>query len=1022
VKRVLILSFLLAVGSTTLAQAVPGRLFDAMSWRFAGPFRGGRVLAVAGTPGKPFTYYFGAVDGGVFKTADGGTTWTPLFQHEPTASIGALAVAPSNPRIIYAGTGECAIRSDITYGDGMYRSDDGGKTWRHIGLTGTRHIGSILISPTDPGTVLVAALGHAYGPNPERGVYLTTDGGKTWKHTLFVDAKTGCVDLARDPGRPDLVYAVAWNTHRTPWFQYAPVEGAGSAIYRSEDGGRTWEKLPMTGLPDKGLGRMGIAVAPGTPGPRLYAIVSAGRRGGVYRSDDGGVTWRRTSGDSRLLSRGWYFGRIVVDPKNPDVVYVPHISLYKSTDGGARFTVIKGSPGGDDFHALWIDPDDPSRMVLGSDQGAAVSVDGGAHWTTWYNQPTAQIYHLATDDAFPYRIYASQQDSGAFAIVSRSYTGRITNCAWETTGGGESGYVIPRPGDPDIVYGSSAGGRISRFDARTHQSVNISPALFNSFWKKPSEVAYNYPWNTALAVSPFDPDTLYVGAQVVFRSTDMGDHWSIISPTLTGRKKNAECAGEPTPATAAACGYGCISALAASPKTRGQIWAGTTDSRLWVTADDGARWRNVTPPGLGPWSRIERLEPSPFDGRTLYAAVDRHRMDDFRPYIYATHDLGKTWREIDVGIPDGAYVRVVRADPFRRGLLYAGTETGVYVSFDDGAHWQSLQLDLPTASVRDLAVHGDDLIAGTHGRGLWALDDVTPLRQASAAEAAEAAHLYEPAPAYRLRVSLYHGEPVPPDEPYAKNPPTGAVIDYVLKDKPEGAVTLSVYDAAGKLVRRFSSDDIPPKMPEAHFRNVWESPPDILPARAGHNRFVWDLRYTPPRTPRPEWGWTTVPGEAPRGEQAPLVLPGRYRLVLTVDGHDYPANLTVKADPDVKTPLPVLEEQVRLGLAMRDAADRALSLIAQSETFVDAAEKAGRGTRARRILDVLERHKLEQTRKRLLRLIGTVGSADTAPPAPVHSAALDLIHRVEETGDALRSLLRTAAEPGVPQDQRDRRP
>ncbi len=1009
-KRVLILSFLLAVGSATLAQAVPGRLFDAMSWRFAGPFRGGRVLAVAGIPGEPFTYYFGAVDGGIFKTADGGTTWTPLFQHEPTASIGALALAPSNPRIIYAGTGECAIRSDITYGDGMYRSDDGGKTWRHIGLTDTRHIGSILVSPTDPGTVLVAALGHAYGPNPERGVYLTTDGGKTWKHTLFVDADTGCVDLARDPGRPDLVYAVAWNTHRTPWFQYAPVEGKGSALYRSRDGGRTWTKLPMTGLPEKGLGRMGIAVAAGTPGPRLYAIVSAGRRGGVYRSDDGGETWRRTSGDSRLLTRGWYFGRIVVDPKNPDVVYVPHISLYKSTDGGAHFTVIKGSPGGDDFHALWIDPDDPSRMVLGSDQGAAVSVDGGAHWTTWYNQPTAQIYHLATDDGFPYRIYASQQDSGAFAIVSRSYTGRITNCAWETTGGGESGYVIPKPGDPDIVYGSSAGGHVSRFDARTHQAVNISPALFNSFWKKPSEVAYNYPWNTALAVSPFDPDTLYVGAQVVFRSTDMGDHWSIISPTLTGRKKNAECAGEPTPATAAACGYGCISALAASPKARGQIWAGTTDSRLWVTEDGGAHWRNVTPPGLGPWSRIERLEPSPFDGGTLYAAVDRHRMDDFRPYIYVTQDMGRTWREIDAGIPDGAYVRVVRADPVRGGLLYAGTETGVYVSFDDGAHWQSLQLDLPTASVRDLAIHGEDLIAGTHGRGLWVLDDVTPLRQASAAVAAEAAHLYAPAPAHRLRISLYHGEPVPPDEPYAKNPPTGAVIDYVLAHEPKAPVTLSVYDAAGKLVRRFASDELPPEPPEPHFNPVWEAPPEVLPARAGHNRFVWDLRYTPPRTPRPEWGWATVPGEARPGEQSPLVLPGRYRVVLTAGGRDYSARLTVKADPNVTVPKTVLEAQVKLGLALRDAADRALSLEAKAEAAIESARRGGDAEKAGRIRDLLRRDGVEEAGDRLLSLLGIVQGADATPSAPVLAASRRIIRQVDEADGDLRPLLAAGTE------------
>jgi photosystem II stability/assembly factor-like uncharacterized protein len=1010
-KRKLLFLLMLTISWGAAAQAVPGRLFGGLSWRFAGPLRGGRVLAVAGIPGQPFTYYFGAVDGGVFKTTDGGATWTPLFQHEPAASIGALAVAPSDPEILYAGTGECAIRSDITYGDGMYRSDDGGKTWRCIGLADTRHIGSVLVSPTDPDTVLVAALGHAYGPNAQRGVFRTTDGGKTWTRTLFINDETGVVDLARDPARPNVVFAAAWNARRTPWFQYAPVEGPGSGVYRSDDGGKTWRKLPMTGLPSKGLGRIGLAVAPGTPGPRVYAVVSAGRKGGVYRSDDGGTTWKRTSADPRFLTRGWYFGRIVVDPKNPDVVYVPHISLYRSTDGGAHFKVIKGSPGGDDFHALWIDPDNPARMILGSDQGAAVSVDDGAHWTTWYNQPTAQIYRIATDNAFPYHIYATQQDSGAFAITSRSDTGRITNCSWHSVGGSESGYVIPKPGDPGTIYASGAGGDIMRYDAETRQVTNISPALFIHFWMKPSQVAYNYPWNTALAVSPFHPGTLYVGAQVVFKSTDMGDHWKIISPVLTGREKGAECSGTPTPESASACGYGCIYALAPSPKKDGVLWAGTTDSRVWVTLNGGRRWRNVTPKGLRPWSRIARIEASPFDAETAYIAVDRHRMDDFKSYIYVTHNAGRTWREIDAGIPEGAFVRVVRADPVRRGLLYAGTETGVYVSFNDGLQWQSLQLNLPTASVRDLAVHGDDLIAGTHGRGLWVLDNIAPLRQAIQAKHAGDAYLYKPEAAYRLRLSLYHGEPVPPDEPYAKNPPTGAVIDYVLNTPSKGPVTLAVYDSAGKLVREFSSAAQPPDLPEPHFNTVWRAPFEKLPAAQGFHRFVWDLRYTPPKTLHPRWGWSTVPHGARWGHTSPLVLPGVYRVVLKVDGKSYARLLTVKADPRVKAARAVLETQVSLGLEIRDAADSALGLLQRAEAEARRAAKSGNKARASQIRSFVKTLKIAEARGKLLGLLRSIESADTAPSEPVAAAARKLLKELKSAQSKLGGRLKAGRTP-----------
>ena len=1010
--RTLFAGLLLLAASAV--QALPQQLYSGLSWRFVGPYRGGRVDAVAGVAGRPGTWYLGAVDGGVFETTNAGVTWQPLFQHEPVASVGAIAVAASDPRIVYVGTGESTIRSDASYGDGMYRSDDGGKTWRHIGLDDTRHIGRVLVDPRDPDRVLVAAMGHAWGANAQRGVFLSSDGGKHWKKTLYVDADTGAVDLARDPDHPDSVYATTWNARRPPWFQYAPQQGPGSAIWHSDDGGETWQKLPMQGLPQSGIGRIGIAVAPDTPGPRLYAVVSAahisggansaGEASGVYRSDDGGKTWRRINAEARISGRGWYFGRIYVDPKNPDVVYVPNTSLYRSTDGGKHFTAIKGSPDGDDFHCLWIDPADPARMITGADQGASVSLDDGAHWSSWYNQPTAQIYHLAVDDAVPYRIYATQQDSGALAIPSRSWEGIITNRAWVTIGGGESGYIFPQPGNPRIVFGSGFGGSISRYDADSHQGTDVSPVPIVPFGATPAQIKYYFPWNTALAVSPFAPDTLYVGAQVVLRSTDAGDHWAAMSPVLTAKDAEAECKGEPTRADAAACGYSVIYALAPSPQDKNMIWAGTDDGRIWLTTD-GSRWKNVTPPGLGPWSRIDAIEADPGDAATAYAAVDRHGVDDFAPYIYVTHDGGAHWTKIVRGIPAGDYVHVVRADPDRKGLLYAGTEQGVFVSFDDGAHWQPLQLNLPTVSVRDLAIHAGDLVAATHGRGIWILDDIEPLREASAKLAQSAAHLYRPLPAVRFRLSQYNGEAMPPEEPHAANPPTGAIIDYWLGKPPHGPVALAIYAADGSLVRRYSSDTVPAKMPVPNFPAYWEAPPDGLPAQAGLNRFVWDLRYTPPQTLAPAWGGPAVLHRTPRGPGAPLVPPGSYRVVLTVDGKDYSAPLEVRPDPSAGADPATIGVRVRLGLALRDAVDRSTRLIRRARAAAAAAEHSGDAARAKEIRDALAATDLLEANGNLLRLLGSADAADTAPPGPLAAAAKRAMAQVQAASDELAKLL-----------------
>ena len=834
-QKIILLLGLMLVSAAVVAQALPTSLYNGLSWRFVGPYRGGRTVAATGVVGQANVWYFGAAEGGVFKSTDAGASWQPLFQHEPVASIGAIAVAPSNPDIVYVGTGECDIRSDVSYGDGVWRSDDGGKTWRHIGLDDSRHVCALSIDPHHPNAVLAAVLGHAWGPNPERGVFFTTTGGRHWRKVLYVNTATGAVDLARDPDNPAVVYATTWNARRMPWFQYAPVQGPGSAVWRSSDGGRQWKKLPMTGLPRSGRQRIGVAVAAGTHGQWIYAIVSARKGGGVYRSTDGGKTWRLMDGSPHLWGRGWYFGRIAVDPQNPNVVYVPNTALYRSTDGGRHFVAIKGSPAGDDFHHLWIDSTDPARMIVAADQGAAVSLDDGRHWSSWYNQPTAQIYRIATDDRFPYRIYGTQQDSGSLVIPSRSFEGVITNRSWYTSGGGESGYIIPRPGDPTIVYGSDYLGHVARLDTRTHQITNISPVpivppYFAPAGKRPD----HFNWVTPLAVSPFAHNTVYTGAQMLFVSTDAGNRWHIASPTLTGPvPRQSNCAAAVTPIRGTACGYGSIFSIAPSPIAPGEIWVGTTNGRVWLTRNGERHWAPVTPHGLKPWSRIARIAASPFAAGTAWIAVDRHRAADLHPYIYRTRDFGRHWTRADAGIPGPAYVHVVRADPARRGLLFAGTETGIYVSFNAGTQWQPLGLGLPTVAVRDLAIRDDDLIAGTHGRGLWVLDDIAPLRRASVAIARESVHLYRPAPAIRLRPTHYHGEPMPPSIPQASNPPTGAIIDYYLKAVSRSAVTLSIYGSAGHLVRRFVSTARPAPMPSPHCAPWWEAPPTILPDRAG---------------------------------------------------------------------------------------------------------------------------------------------------------------------------------------------
>ena len=866
------------------------KFFQELRWRMIGPFRGGRTLSVTGVRGQPEVYYSGAVNGGVWRTNDAGRTWHPIFDLQKIASIGAIAVAPSNPQILYVGTGEADMRSSISYGNGMYKSTDAGKSWTHIGLEDSRQIARILVDPRDPEKIYVAALGHAYGPNEQRGVFYSKDGGKKWKRVLYHDENTGAIDLAFEPGNPKTIYAALLQTRRPPWSIYAPSKGPGAGLYRSKDSGDHWEHLTGHGLPADGPGRMGIAFAPSNP-RRIYLIADA-KEGGLYRSDDGGENWTRASQDHRIWGRGWYFGEVSVDPKNADVVYVPNTALYRSRDAGRTFTVLKGEPGGDDYHALWIDPDEPQRMALSSDQGTAISRNGGETWSSWYNQPIGQFYHVVTDNRFPYWVYGAEQDSGAAGTPSRSNYRSLNFRDWRPLeAGDENGYVAPDPLNPETIFG----GFVTRQTLGSEQAQQVPPGL-----TQPEELRRT--WTLPLVFSPLDPHVLYFGAQMVFRTADGGNSWQAISPDLTREDPGVPPNLDPPAAADAPVNQrrGVVYTIAPSYIRAGVIWAGTDDGLVHLTQDEGKTWSNVTPPELTPWSKVTHIEASHSDAATAYAAVDRHRLEDLQPYLYRTRDFGKTWQRVTSGIPDGSFLNCVREDPARKALLYACTELGVYVSFNDGDSWQPLQLNLPTTSIRDLVIHGDDLVVATFGRAFWILDDLTPLRQMGAAVAGSDVWLFRPATALRVRPGSDQGTPVPHDEPQAENPPTGAVIDYYLKEKARAAVRLEIYDQDGKLVRRFSSDEQLRKTnpDEVPLAAEWIRDPAPLSGDAGAHRFVWDLHYPLPRGIRSSF-------RAPAG---PWVVPGKYSVTLTANGKSASQPLVVTMDPHVKTPR---EELVR---------------------------------------------------------------------------------------------------------------
>lgn len=914
-----------------------------LEWRCIGPFRGGRVVAVAGDSQNPNVFYFGACAGGVWKTSDAGAYWECVSDgYFKTGSVGALAVAQSDPNVIYAGMGETTIRIDVSHGDGVYKSTDAGRTWQHMGLEDTRHIGKVRVHPNNPDLVYVAALGHAFGPNKTRGVFKSEDGGRNWKHVLYKSDKAGAVDLSIDPNNPRIIFASIWEAYRSFWM--ISSGGPDSGLWMSTDAGETWTDISdRKGLPKGIKGKIAVAASPAKPG-RVWALIEHNKAGGLYRSDDHGDTWEQVSDDQRLVARAWYYIHLTADTVDGDTVYVNNLDFWKSTDGGKTFTQID-TPHGDN-HDLWIDPKNPLRMIQGNDGGANVSLNGGATWSSILNQPTAQFYHVAADNRKPYYVYGTQQDNSSIAVPSRSANASIMWLDCYVAGTGESGYIAVRPDDHNIVYvgaiGSSTGGGncLQRYDHRTKQIRLITTWPETNAGHGAKAERYRFAWTYPIVISPHDPNTLYIGGNLVFKSTNEGQSWQAISPDLTRADPNTL---EPTggPVNKDAIGaetYATVFSLAESPHEKGVLWAGSDDGVLHITRDGGQTWTNITPEGLLDWTMISCIEPSPFDKGTAYVAGTRYKLDDYRPYLYKTTDYGKTWSRIDDGIPGHDFTRVIRTDPARRGLLYAGTETGVYISYDDGQSWQRFQLNLPVAPIHDLLVKDNDLVAATHGRSFWILDDLTPLHQMGD-QAQANNHLFQPRPSVRVMPGIF--EEVlgggAPGKNYAtgighiapfleekspegvvkrrfldsgQNPPKGVVITYHLKEKPAQTITLTFKDSAGKTLREITS--IPPDE-ESGEKKPDQPPRDVrCSSIAGFNRFVWDMRVA--AAPKLE-------GKDPAAERVirgPIVAPGQYSVTLTVGDWSQTQTIEVLKDTMTTTPDSDLQEQFSLAMKMHE--------------------------------------------------------------------------------------------------------
>jgi photosystem II stability/assembly factor-like uncharacterized protein len=1016
------------------AQPYDPALYQELRWRMIGPFRGGRTVAISGVPGQPNVFYMAPNNGGVWKTTDFGRTWSPIFDAQPTGSIGAIAVAPSHPNTIYVGSGEGLRRPDLSVGDGIYKSTDAGHTWQHLGqdrsgqdgsgLRDAQQIASIIVDPKDPNRLFVAAQGHPYGPNSERGIFRSLDGGQTFQKVLYKDESAGGMDLLFDPRNSHVIFASLWASRRPPWTVGGGYDGPGSGLYKSTDGGNTWRQLTK-GLPGEaeGIARIGPAVSPSDPN-RMYAWVNAKKGAGIYRSDDAGESWQQVNDEERVRDRGTDFGCVRVDPRNKDVIYVANTSTYKSTDAGKTFTAIKGAPGGDDYHTIWINPDNPDIIALAVDQGATITVNGGQTWSSWYNQPTAQFYHVITDNQFPYWVYGGQQESGSIGTASRSDFGEITFRDWTTVGVEEYGYVAPDPLHPNLIYG----GKVTVFDRNTGQTRDVSPVVLRTG-------EYRFDRTAPLIFSPADPHVLYLGANVLFATRDGGNSWQIVSPDLTRANPGTPATLGPFIEADPAKGKhrGVIYAIAPSPKDANRIWAGTDDGLIQVTRDGGKNWQNVTPPELTPWSKLAQIDASHFDIVTAYAAVNRFRLDDLRPYIYRTHDGGQSWQKIVTGLPDNEPVNTVREDPERKGLLFAGTERTVYVSWDDGDHWQSLKMNLPPTSIRDLVIHHDDVVVGTHGRSFWIMDNITPLRQLSAKVVNAPAYLFEPQVAYRVRRNNNTDTPLPPEEPAGQNPPDGAIIDYWLKGEASAVVTLEIVDAAsGKAVRRFSSADKPELVDDKKLNvpTYWIRPARTLSAEPGMHRFVWDLTYPAPDVLTHNYPIAAIYHDTPRYPLGATVLPGEYRVVLTVGGKSYTQPLTIRMDPRVKTLPEDLASQFdldrKIAVALHqdyEALQQVRSLRAQmkpvagkgkeSEAIAKMASDLDRktallegekGEYGARYLSTPEGRSLARLNSGFNALVSALDTADAAPTTQQTAMFVELEKALEEQLSALAQL------------------
>jgi photosystem II stability/assembly factor-like uncharacterized protein len=886
-----IIPFLLLLSLGVKAQSVPSNYYQDLQYRLIGPFRAGRTVGAVGIPSQPNVFYMGVNNGGVWKTDDFGRTWKPIFDKESTGSVGDIAVSPSQPNVVYVGSGEGLHRPDLATGDGMFKSTDGGNTWKHIGLNDAQQIGRVVVHPTNPEIVFAAVLGHPYGENEMRGVYRTKDGGANWEKVLYINHNTGAIQVELDPTNPEILFADLWEHREGPW-ENGSYSGTNSGLHKSTDGGTTWRKLTV-GLPTaaQGLGRIGFGISNSNP-KRIFATVDAREQGGVYRSDDAGESWKLVSTERRVWGRGSDFAEIRVHPKNPDVVYAANTASYRSTDGGITWTSFKGAPGGDDYHRIWINPLQPDIMIFAADQGATITVNGGKTWSSWYNQPTAQLYHVSTDNQFPYWVYGGQQESGAIGTASRGNGGQISFRDWMGAGADEYAYVAPDPKNSDIIYG----GRVTRFNKKTGQTQNVAPEALRSG-------QYRMLRTLPLLFHPADPTMLLFATNVLWKSHSGGDQWEIISPDLTRKQPEvpASIGDFKTESLNTMKQRAVIYSVSGSPLDKNIIWAGTDDGLVHLTNDGGKNWKDVTPPALTSWDKISQFDASHFDTKTAFFSVNAFRKDDLRPHVYKTNDGGATWKEIVNGIPANGSVNVVREDPKQKGLLFAGTEREVFFSIDEGENWQSLRKNMPATSIRDLVIHEDDLVIGTHGRSIWILDNINPLRNLAKAFAAKNAYLFPPALATRVRNNMFSDTPLPPEEPAGQNPPDGATIDYWLAAN-ASVVRIEIAGLDGAVMRVLSSKNQPEPIDTLSIPHptYWIRPNQTISTQPGHHRIVWDLRHDPPKGADRQFAIAAVYHNTPSGPVGPYFLPDKYKIRLVVDGTvTQEQELLVRLDPRV---------------------------------------------------------------------------------------------------------------------------